>query len=199
MTNDDHQRNYCLSPQSYKTFSFKFHRNLFKGFWLTMSPYWCRQWHKTGVKPLSEPIKKQFHGASLDGLRWCNLVDINVKCILILIYILAHLQADFWALFQIWGQVFPDMEISIIKIRQSWDHLNFIMGIPILIRWNLYILTASWSHTDTRQLFVPCKTKDIWLIIGSCHGLSHVWRQIIIWININLSSFWSLGTNLSET
>ena len=37
--------------------------------------------------------------------------------------------------------VFPGMEISIIKIRQSswpWDHLTFIHGLPILVRCHLY-------------------------------------------------------------
>ena len=33
--------------------------------------------------------------------------------------------------------VFPGMAISIRKIRQSWDCLIFIMGIPILIRHHL--------------------------------------------------------------
>ena len=29
-----------------------------------------------------------------------------------------------------------------LKIRRSWDHLTFNMGIPILVRWHLYIETA---------------------------------------------------------
>ena len=33
---------------------------------------------------------------------------------------------------------FPGIGVPIIKTRQSWDHL-FIMGIPILVRWHLYI------------------------------------------------------------
>ena len=37
------------------------------------------------------------------------------------------------------------MGILIIKIRQLWDQLIFIMGVPMLIRWNLYIIeTVSW-------------------------------------------------------
>ena len=37
------------------------------------------------------------------------------------------------------------MGILIIKIRQLRDHLVFIMGIPMLTRWNLYIIeTVSW-------------------------------------------------------
>ena len=35
--------------------------------------------------------------------------------------------------------VFPGMEIPIIKIRQSQDHLIFTMGIPILAIQHLYI------------------------------------------------------------
>ena len=29
--------------------------------------------------------------------------------------------------------------IPTIKIRQSWDHLTFIMGIPLLVRWYLLL------------------------------------------------------------
>ena len=35
--------------------------------------------------------------------------------------------------------VFPGMWVSIIKIRPLWDHLIFIMGIPVLVRQHLYI------------------------------------------------------------
>ena len=31
----------------------------------------------------------------------------------------------------------PGMRIFIIKIRQSWDCLIFMIGIPILVRWHL--------------------------------------------------------------
>ena len=34
---------------------------------------------------------------------------------------------------------FPGVGISIIKIRRSCDHLILIMGIPMLVRWHLYI------------------------------------------------------------
>ena len=35
-----------------------------------------------------------------------------------------------------------------LKIRRSWDRIIFNMGIPILVRWHLYIETAprSWCH-----------------------------------------------------
>ena len=40
--------------------------------------------------------------------------------------------------------VFPGMGISIFRIRQSWDHLIFMGGIPthVLVRWHLYIETV---------------------------------------------------------
>ena len=47
--------------------------------------------------------------------------------------------------------IFPCMRISMLKIRLSWDHLIFIMGILILMRQHLYIKTTPW---------VPCKYKD---------------------------------------
>ena len=43
--------------------------------------------------------------------------------------------------------VFPGMGISIWKIRWLRDYLVFIMGIPLLLRWNLYI------EMDPRRLF----------------------------------------------
>ena len=39
--------------------------------------------------------------------------------------------------------IFPNIRISIIKIRRSWDRLIFIMGIPILLRQCLYICAKS--------------------------------------------------------
>ena len=47
--------------------------------------------------------------------------------------------------------VFPGMGIPMLKIRRSWDHLIFNMGIPMLIRQHLYIET----------------TPD-WLLVRSC-------------------------------
>ena len=34
--------------------------------------------------------------------------------------------------------IFPGIRIHVKQIRQSWDHLIFIMGIPILVRRHLY-------------------------------------------------------------
>ena len=41
--------------------------------------------------------------------------------------------------------IFPGMGIPIIKIRQSWDCLIFIIGIPMLARWHLYIGMTGWQ------------------------------------------------------
>ena len=40
--------------------------------------------------------------------------------------------------------VFSDTGISIIKVTWLWDCLIFIIGTPILVRWYLYIETASY-------------------------------------------------------
>ena len=46
---------------------------------------------------------------------------------------------DHQGIVSIYKTVFPGMEIYIIKLRWLWDCLSFIMGIPILVRHNLYI------------------------------------------------------------
>ena len=43
---------------------------------------------------------------------------------------------------------FPDMESSIIKIRQSWNRLIFIMGISVLVRWAPRLHTISIFKTN---------------------------------------------------
>ena len=35
--------------------------------------------------------------------------------------------------------IFPGLQVFIVKLRRSWNHLIFIMGISILVRWHLYI------------------------------------------------------------
>ena len=45
----------------------------------------------------------------------------------------------------IWRPSFPGMGIPVLKIRRSRDRLIFNMGIPILVRRQLYIETAPWS------------------------------------------------------
>ena len=41
--------------------------------------------------------------------------------------------------------VFTGRGIPMLKIRRSWDHHIFIMGIPILIGRQIYIETAPWK------------------------------------------------------
>ena len=38
--------------------------------------------------------------------------------------------------------VFPGVGIPMVKMRQSWDCLIFIMGMPVLVRWQLYFEMA---------------------------------------------------------
>ena len=49
-----------------------------------------------------------------------------------------------WAIYQYKDSI-VQVWVSIIKKRQSWDHLIFIMWVPILVRWYLHIETAHWS------------------------------------------------------
>ena len=44
--------------------------------------------------------------------------------------------------------IFPGMGIPMLKIRWLWDHLIFNMGIPILVRWHLFIETAPRSSAN---------------------------------------------------
>ena len=41
---------------------------------------------------------------------------------------------------------------SIIKVWRSWDRLICTMGIPLLVRWHLYIETAPWSLWELQSL-----------------------------------------------
>ena len=43
--------------------------------------------------------------------------------------------------------IFPIMRISIINIRQSWEHLIFIMGISMLERWHVDMEMAPRCQT----------------------------------------------------
>ena len=43
--------------------------------------------------------------------------------------------------------IFPCIGLLIIKIRRSWDHLIFIMGIPILVRQHLYTEIAPFKQS----------------------------------------------------
>ena len=46
----------------------------------------------------------------------------------------------------IWRPSFPGMGISMLKIRWLWDHLIFTIGIPIQVRWHLYIKMGPWPQ-----------------------------------------------------
>ena len=46
---------------------------------------------------------------------------------------------EIWTLFQYLSQV---LGFPMLKIRWLWDRLTFNMGIPIQVKWNLYIETA---------------------------------------------------------
>ena len=48
-------------------------------------------------------------------------------------------------------------DVSIIKIRRSYDRLIFIIGIPILIRQHLYIETCPWY---TSYLLQSCRLRQ---------------------------------------
>ena len=68
--------------------------------------------------------------------------------------------------------VFPDMGISMLKIRRSRDRIVFNMGISILVRRHLYIEMALWSHHYTRlrlelrvSFFVSQKDHQEWYLL----------------------------------
>ena len=41
------------------------------------------------------------------------------------------------------------------KMRQLWDFLMFIMGIPILVRWHLYVESVAWIIYKSICTLVP--------------------------------------------
>ena len=60
---------------------------------------------------------------------------------------------------------FPDVEISIIRMRESWGHLIFVTRILILIRWHIYIETATHhlSSCHLNQSLTSCQLCHRWL------------------------------------
>ena len=74
---------------------------------------------------------------------------------------------------------FPGIGIPIIKRRRSWDRLLFIMGIPILARQHLYIVTApcSWRLWVAVVCTVntPFAVFSIWVPAKHNH---QCWRQL---------------------
>ena len=49
--------------------------------------------------------------------------------------------------------VFPGIVIPMLKIRRSPDHLILNMGIPILVRWYLYIEMGHSTHFHIKTVF----------------------------------------------
>ena len=86
------------------------------------------------------------------------------------------------------------MGIPIIKIRRSWDRLIFIMGIPLLVRWHLYIETTRSSQYELtlntpytvikRELWNALCYKDVWLY----HSSSQWQATILLRITMGLST-----------
>ena len=77
-------------------------------------------------------------------------------------------------------KVSPGVGISIIKIRWSWNHLVFVMAIPILVRWYLYIETA---HDVENAHVLYCRNADCLEIRFSYHSIPHLpprcWLYVI--------------------
>ena len=80
---------------------------------------------------------------------------------------------------------FPGMGVSIIKIRWLWDRLNFITGIPIVVRRHRYIETApSWLSNRAVEDSCSYLSLALWLIcqkLGKRRILRH-WGQITSYV-----------------
>ena len=72
-----------------------------------------------------------------------------------------------------------------IKIRQSWDPLSFIIGIPVQVRRHLYTETAATSYNKSREFSNPF---DLELFGHS--GIWHVFRLYRSWYSFWLSVSW---------
>ena len=84
----------------------------------------CRGIHRS---PVNSPHKGQWHGALMFSLTctWINGWVNNHEASNLRRH---HVHYDITVM------DFPGMDIPIVKIRQSWDYLVFIMGIPVLLR-----------------------------------------------------------------
>ena len=71
---------------------------------------------------------------------------------------------------------FPDMAVSIIKIRR-WDRLIVIMGIPILVTRRHYIETGSCVTNETVSVFFSIWYFFTWLYPNPGGCLSLQWRH----------------------
>ena len=74
------------------------------------------------------------------------------------------------------------MRVPLLKIRGSWDHLIFNMGLPILVRQHLYIETP--PRFGAKPLFTPtldCSKETCSVIFKSKHNHNQK-------MNLNMSS-----------
>ena len=78
--------------------------------------------------------------------------------------------------------IFPGLGIPMLKIRRSWDHLIFNMGIPILVRRHLYIETAPWFGLAS-NLPPPLTHPDPnnFDLIGWLSKATHISLRIELW------------------
>ena len=76
------------------------------------------------------------------------------------------------------------MRIPMFKIRRSWDHLIFYMGIPLLVRWLLYIETAPRFFITSRvsiSWLWPQQNKIVYIFYGEFYKLNYHWfKQWIV-------------------
>ena len=137
--------------------------------------------YRPGDKPLSEPVSLLMYiyaSLGLNGLRSGCAIQICCMANSMMPREL-NIEESTWSLLMPWRllhicmhhslsvgdghqgrlkTVFPGIGIPVIKIRQSWDRLIFIMGIPVLVRRYLNVQTAStlliymyglvWQHID---------------------------------------------------
>ena len=92
--------------------------------------------------------------------------------------------------------VFPRYGILMLVIRRSWYRLIFNTGIPILVRWHLYIETAQRKmfcqvSFPRDFLSLPLSSDLLWLVM--------IWPQEIIWTYIIWFDMnWSVLAMLSD-
>ena len=95
------------------------------------------------------------------GLLWPKQITISCKITRILVglsYAEKTILPCELGPVSIWRPSFPGMGIPMLKVRRSQDHLIFKMGIPILVRWHLYIEMAPWvsCHRNGLGPFSAC-------------------------------------------
>ena len=81
------------------------------------------------------------------GHRQLNLIDDKSTLVQVMACCLrAPSHLNIISRLNIIKMLFPGMEIFMMKITRPWDCLIFIMGIPTLVRWHLYIEKAPKCH-----------------------------------------------------